>query len=143
MAKKVNKYQLKIPSSTNHLELIREFVTNLARDVGFDDERISQIELAVDEACTNVVKHAYKGDDRQPLDVLVKTDPKKFKIIISDKGKGFNPKLIKTPDMKKYLTEMRVGGLGIYLMQTLMDEVDFKIEPGKRNQVQLVKYIPQ
>ncbi|KAA3656713.1 MAG: ATP-binding protein, partial [Calditrichaeota bacterium] len=40
-------------------------------------------------------------------------------------------------------SEMRVGGLGIYLMQTLMDEVDFKIEPGKRNQVQMVKYIPQ
>ncbi len=143
MASKVKKYQLKLPSSTNHLELIREFVTNIARGVGFDDEKINQIELAVDEACTNVVKHAYQGDDRQPLDVMVQTDAKKFKIIISDKGRGFSPKKIKTPDMKKYLSEMRVGGLGIYLMQTLMDEVDFKMEPGKKNQVQLVKYIPQ
>ncbi|KAA3616389.1 MAG: ATP-binding protein [Calditrichaeota bacterium] len=143
LAGKIKRYQLKLPSSTNHLELIREFVTNIARGVGFDDEKISQIELAVDEACTNVVKHAYKGDDKQPLDVLVQTDSKKFKIIISDKGKGFSPNKIKTPDMKKYLSEMRVGGLGIYLMQTLMDEVDFKMEPGKKNRVQLVKYIPQ
>ena len=143
MASKVKKYQLKLQSSTKHLELIREFVPNIARGVGFDDEKINQIELAVDEACTNVVKHAYKGDDKQPLDVMVQTDKKKFKIIISDKGKGFSPQKIKTPDMKKYLSEMRVGGLGIYLMQTLMDEVDFKIEPGKKNQVQLVKYIPQ
>ncbi len=141
MGMKEKKYQLKLPSSTNHLEMIREFVTNIARNAGFDDEKISQIELAVDEACTNVVKHAYKGDDKQHLNVLVKTDSEKLKIIISDKGKGFNPKKIKAPDMKKYLSEMRVGGLGIYLMQTLMDEVDFKIEPGKRNQVQLVKYI--
>lgn len=143
MASKVKKYQLKLPSSTNHLELIREFVTNIARGVGFDDEKINQIELAVDEACTNVVKHAYKGDDRKPLEVRVHTDKKKFTIIISDKGRGFSPQKIKTPDMKKYLSEMRVGGLGIYLMQTLMDEVDFKIEPGKKNQVRLVKYIPQ
>jgi serine/threonine-protein kinase RsbW len=137
------KYHLRIPSQTENLEIIREFVTKIARKVGFKDEETGKIELAVDEACTNVIEHAYAKDDRKLIDIEVQIDKDKFTITITDQGKGFDPKKLKTPDMKKYMDEMRVGGLGVYLMKTLMDEIDFDIKGGRggrKNQVRMVKY---
>lgn len=133
-------YQLKIPSKTDNLELIREFVSRIASKVGFNCEDVNKIELAVDEACTNVIKHAYEKDEKQSIDIAIKIDYNKFTIIITDRGKGFDITKIKTPDMKEYLAEMRVGGLGIHLIHSLMDELNFNIKPGVKNQVKMVKY---
>ncbi len=134
-------YKLHIPSQTDNLELIRGFVGKVAEKVGFGEADVGKIELACDEACTNVIKHAYGGaKPDKALDVLIKIDLKKFTLVVTDHGKGFNPKNIKMPDLKEYLAELRVGGLGIFLMKTLMDEVDYDIKPGKSNQVKMVKY---
>ena len=134
------KYHLRIPSQTDNLEIIREFVTQIARKVGFREDETSKIELAVDEACTNVIEHAYSKDERKLIDIAIQIDPQKFTVIITDQGKGFNAKRLKKIDMKKYLEEMRVGGLGIHLMHTLMDEIDFDVVGGRKNQVKMVKY---
>ena len=134
-------YQLRIPSETDNLELIREFVTKVAEKVGFPLDEVGKIELACDEACTNVIKHAYASNNgKQSLDILIKIDFDKFTLVVTDRGKGFNPKQIKMPDMDEYLAELKVGGLGIYLMKTLMDKVDYDMQPGKKNQVTMVKY---
>ncbi len=141
--RKKKKYHLRIPSQTDNLEIIREFVSKIARKVGFQDEDTGKIELAVDEACTNVIEHAYGKDERKVIDIDVQIEPDKFTITITDQGKGFDPHKIRKPVMKDYLAEMRVGGLGIYLMQTLMDEIDFDIKGGRggrKNQVRMVKY---
>jgi len=135
-------YQLRIPSQTDNLEIIRLFVRKVAEKVGFDDEEASKIELACDEACSNVMRHAYsQNNHNKSLDVVVKIDYQKFTVVVTDHGKGFDPKSIKMPDMKEYLAELKVGGLGIYLMRTLMDEVDYDIKPGVKNQVKMVKYL--
>jgi len=133
-------YKLKLPSKTDNLELIREFVSRIAEKVGFDSENVNKIELAIDEACTNVIKHAYQKNEKQPIDIAIRIDLNKFTVIITDTGKGFDISRIKIPDMKEYLAEMRVGGLGIFLMRNLMDEVDFEVQPGVSNQVKMVKY---
>ncbi len=141
MPKVEQEYQLRIPSQTDNLEIIRGFIAKVAEKVGFADDDIGKIELACDEACANVIKHAYSdGKTKQSLDVAIKINYQKFTIIVTDHGKGFEPDAIKLPDMKEYLAELKVGGLGIYLMKTLMDEVDYLIEPGVRNQVKMVKY---
>ena len=67
---------------------------------------------------------------------------KKFSVIIKDKGKYFEPKEICPPDMREYLKQYKVGGLGIHLMKSLMDEIKYKIQPGVQNEVKLVKYLP-
>ncbi len=141
MPKAQNKYQLKIPSQSDNLVIIRDVVSKVAYKAGFNKDDVSKIELAVDEACANVIKHAYTKNSNNSIEVIIQTDKQKFVVTVSDKGKGFNPKDIKFPDMKDYLTEMRVGGLGIYLIETLMDKVDFNIKPGVRNQVKMVKYL--
>jgi serine/threonine-protein kinase RsbW len=136
-------YRLRIPSETDNLELIREFVTKVADKVGFNSDDVGKIELACDEACTNVIKHAYASDQNngtKSLDIMIKIDFDKFTLIVTDHGKGFDPDSVKIPDMQEYLAQLKVGGLGIYLMKTLMDEVDYQIHPGIKNQVKMVKY---
>lgn len=141
MPKREFTYHLRIPSRTDNLELIREFVSKVAAKVGFGEDDIGKIELACDEACSNVIKHAYdQKNGSRSLDVLIRVDLKKFTLIVTDHGKGFDPAKIQMPDMKEYLAQLKVGGLGIYLMKTLMDEVDYDIKPGVRNQVKMVKY---
>jgi serine/threonine-protein kinase RsbW len=135
------KYKLRISSVTENLEIIREFVNRLALHGGFNQEMADQIELAVDEACTNVIKHAYKYDPKRMIDIAVFLDKIKMEIIVSDRGKGFEVAELQKPDLEKYVHESRSGGLGIHLMRSLMDEVNFRFHPGKRNEVSLIKYI--
>ncbi len=141
MKDKIKEYNLRIPSQTENLEVIRDFVSGVAQKVGFDADEIHKIELAVDEACTNVIEHAYKDRKNQDIDIAVKIDYQKLTVVVTDHGDTFQPHDVKLPDMKKYLAELRVGGLGIYLMKTLMDEVNYKIEPGVKNEVHMSKYL--
>jgi len=134
-------YHLKIPSQSDNLAIIRDVVAKVASRVGFDTDEASKIELAVDEACTNVIKHAYANNSNQMIEVSIKVDQKKLIIIVADKGKGFNPDKIKLPDLNESIKEGRKGGLGLCLIKTLMDKVEFEIKPGLKNQVKMIKYI--
>lgn len=141
MPKTQKEYQLKIPSQSDNLAIIRDVVAKVASRVGFDTDEASKIELAVDEACTNVIKHAYTNNSNQMIEVSIKVDQKKLIIIVADKGKGFNPDEIKLPDLNKSIKEGRKGGLGLCLIKTLMDKVEFEIKPGSKTQVKMIKYI--
>jgi serine/threonine-protein kinase RsbW len=137
-------FHLKIPSQANNLATIREFVAKIAQNSGFSENDISKIELAVDEACTNVIKHAYENQpNSKDIEVNVEFQGDKLTIIVTDYGKGFEPEKIQSPNIKKYLAEHRRGGFGIYLMKTLMDEVHYDIQPGIRNKVTMIKYLTQ
>jgi anti-sigma regulatory factor (Ser/Thr protein kinase) len=139
------KFNLKLPLETANLELIRDFVSRIAQNMGFSDENIHRIELAVDEASTNVIKHAYKDARSNKkflvIEVIVYQD--RIEIDVIDRGQGFDPKKIKTPEMDEYLKKMKRGGLGLYLIKTLMDKVDYTIKPGIRNRVRMVKFKPK
>ena len=139
--KREKQFELRIPNQTDNLDLIRDFVGKVSGKVGFTEDDIDKIRIAVDEACTNVIKHAYEQEGEDHIGIIIKIDYSKLTIVVTDRGKGFDPKAIEIPDMEAYLTELRVGGLGIYLMKTLMDEVDYAIHPGVRNEVRMVKYL--
>ena len=132
---------MRIKSRTERLIDVRKFVSEAAEQFGFDDEQVSKIALAVDEACTNVIKHAYKFDPNHTLSIKIHPHNREFEVLITDHGKSFNPNAIKLPDMEEYLSHYEHGGLGVYLMKSLMDKVEYDIEPGKKNQVRLVKYL--
>ena len=110
--------------------------------MGFSEENIHRIELAVDEASTNVIRHAYKNSKKNQkfLSVEVTTHQDRLEIDVIDSGKGFDPAQVKTPEMDVYLQKMKRGGLGLYLIKTLMDKVEYKIQPGVKNRVRMVKY---
>lgn len=132
---------LKVKSRTENLSSIRDFVSSAASEVNISKDIIENIILAVDEACTNIIKHAYKYSPDGEIIIKIKPSKSKFEIKILDYGLTFEPDKIPEPDLQKYYRQRRVGGLGIYLMRTLMDEVKFSTVPGKYNKVSLVKNI--
>lgn len=138
---KTHRYKIRFPSQTENLEVVREFVFRLAQKAGFEEDLADQISLAVDEACTNVIKHAHKFNARRIIDLAIIYTAKQFEIVITDKGKGFDPQSLEKPDLPKYAHEAKMGGLGIHLMKTLMDEVNYSFNPGNKNQVSMIKYL--
>lgn len=134
------KFMLQVPSSTENLALIREFVTSAAQQAGFDASEIAKLELAVDEACANVIEHAYSGQDlTQEVVVRATFDNETLSIDIEDTGRGFDPALIQPEELEQLISKRKTGGLGMRLMKTLMDEVRYEIEPGKKNALHMVK----
>ena len=146
MTKEKRKFFLKLENDSANLRLIREFVSGVANEAGFDEDEIYQIELAVDEACSNVVKHAYSQDKdkkEHSIELEIHFDEKEFSVKVLDRGQGFDPSQLPQTNMKSYLEKFQVGGLGIRLMKSLMDQVEYSIKPGSKNQVTLTKYRKQ
>ena len=133
--------ELKVKSSTENLSAIREFVRQATDENNLSKEIAGKIVLAVDEACTNVVKHAYRYSPEGDITVHIEIDEDKFIVSITDNGLTFDPELVPDPDIKKYQKERKVGGLGMFLMKKLMDEVTYESLPHNCNQVVLVKHI--
>ena len=137
-AKQTYKSSLSIPSQTERLNDVREFVSGLARVHGFAEDDINKIAIAVDEACTNIIKHGYNFAPDKKIDVEIVRRGNDFEIVISDKGKQFDASAIQTPDMKDYLEHYRRGGLGVYLMKRIMDKVEFNLL-SDRNVLRMTK----
>lgn len=138
---KYKKKTLQIESRTENLIKIREFISNTAKSCGFDDDVVNKITLAVDEACTNIIKHAYKGRSDGIIKIFLKMDKNNFKINIIDFGEPFDPQLFSITDVRSRIKNYTKGGLGMFLIRTLMDKVQYKINKNNRNQVTLIKYI--
>ena len=140
-SKDKNSNELKVKSKTDNLSVIRDFISSNAHKAGISTEAVDNIMLAVDEACTNIIKHAYKSYPEGEIIIKINYDINKFTILIIDYGKTFDPTSVPKPDLKKYYHEHKVGGLGMYLMRKLMDDVKYTTVPGKYNQVLLSKNI--
>lgn len=130
----------RVLSTTDNLLLVREFVSSAARDQGFTDEDTSKIALAVDEACTNIIRHAYQNDPTREIEVTIEQKKDRLEVSITDNGKKFDPSVLRPLDLKEHLTHYRRGGLGVYLMKTLMDKVEYNTVGG-RNEVRLIKFL--
>ena len=132
---------LKVKSKTENLSQIRDFVSSVTSELKIPKDISENIILAVDEACTNIIKHAYNYSPDGEILVKLKPTKTKFVVSIMDNGITFQPDKIPEPDLQKYYRQRRVGGLGIYLMKTLMDEVKYTSKPGQYNEVLLSKNI--
>jgi anti-sigma regulatory factor (Ser/Thr protein kinase) len=122
------------------LDEIREFVGNIARNGGFGDKDVYNIQLATDEAASNIIEHAYEGISDGVLDLscgMIETDT--IKIVLVDYGYPFDPSTIPMPDLKADLSARKIGGLGIFLMRKLMDEVHYEPRPDKSNVLSMTK----
>ncbi len=114
------------PARFEFLDEIRELVASVARGGGFSDKAIYSLQLAADEAASNIIEHAYEGVSDAVLDLTC--DMRGDEIIISmrDTGRSFNIKSVKEPNLKADLSERQIGGLGVYLMRKLMDTVNYE-----------------
>jgi len=121
------------------LDEIREFVGGIARAGGFGDRDVYNIQLAADEAASNIIEHAYEGVSNGVLEISCGVKGNVITIILVDHGESFDPSEIPMPDLKADLSERKIGGLGIFLMRKLMDEVHYEIKPNKNNVLTMTK----
>lgn len=125
----------------DNLDEIREFVGEEARQVGFSDKEIYSIQLAADEASTNIIEYAYAGVEDGKIDIDCSAADGGLKIVMRDRGKPFDPSSVPEPNVKADLSERKIGGLGIYLMRKLMDEVSYESSTGGGNVLTMVKRV--
>jgi serine/threonine-protein kinase RsbW len=120
-------YELTVPARFENLALIGEFVVSVARRAGLDEKGVFNVQLACDEACTNVMEHAYGGDEG-PVRVACKLHPGHLEIQVHDTGKPFDPATVRAPDLEAPLEERETGGLGLHFMRSVMDDVRFEFD---------------
>ena len=130
--------ELSIPSQTAFLGLIRDLARKMSSHAGFDATTCEQVALAVDEATTNVIEHAYRGAADKRIDVRLEDRGPELLIEIRDSGVAADPRRFPHVDLQRYTSERRTGGLGVHLMGKIMDSVSFRRE-ARRNLCRLVK----
>ena len=132
-------FQLHVPSSTENLSMIRDFVGGIGQRAGFSESDVAKLELAVDEACANVIEHAYGSDATHEVTVKATLDAEAVQIEIVDTGCGFDPRQVQPVNLEELIGKRKSGGLGMRLIQSLMDEVQYHIGPGQKNELRMVK----
>lgn len=136
--------QLKLPNRVEYLGVARLLVSGVANRMGFSFEEIEDIKLAVGEACTNAVKHAYEQEDgANSLHLECRVYEDRLVIEVADQGKGFTLDAAKKQTTPLYSgidqEDLEEGGLGLYLIHALMDEVVLDTDAGVS--VSMTKYL--
>ena len=127
---------ISVPSKPEYVSVVRLTASAIANRTGFNIEQIEDIKVAIAEACTNVIKHGKCNmNDNYQIEFLL--DEEKMTIRIEDHGNGFCSNDVSEPD----LTNPKEGGLGIFIIQTLMDDVKISTEVGKGTSIQMIKYL--
>jgi anti-sigma regulatory factor (Ser/Thr protein kinase) len=129
---------VKIPSETSYLALVRDLTKKMAETAGFPETTADRLALAVDEATTNVIEHAYKGAADQEIELRFEDRGPEFRVEIIDTGRMIDPRTVPRVDLERFVTERRTGGLGMHLMEKIMDSCTFR-RSGRRNVCLLVK----
>lgn len=137
---------LSVPAQLENLHMIRYVVLHAAMQFGFSSEDAAKVEMAADEACTNVILHGYgdqaKKEPYPPLFLNFLFDKEKLIIEIADQAKRFSPIRQEPPAIENLHHRRQKGGLGIYIMNSLMDEISHNYsEDAGGNVLQLIKFL--
>lgn len=126
-----NDISVEIQSDPRLLKSIRELVRNYVMSSGFNDEIIDDIVLAVDEACTNSIRHSYGGKLDRRIILQISSDKNDIEFVLTDDGKPVpKEKIVPKRKTDTKIEELKPGGLGIELIRSVFDKVDF--EPGTK-----------
>ncbi len=138
---KTQEFRLNIKSQVTNLGQVAEFIERAAEACGLGEGDTYNVQMAVDEAVTNIIQHTYRGNQEGLIELCCERQGDDFVIDIRDFGKPFDPAKVHAPRTKGPLSRRSVGGLGIFFMKKLMDEVEFSSVPGKGNRVRMVKRV--
>lgn len=128
------------PANYKNLGLISQFIVDIAVEAGFTPSDVYAIQTAVDEACSNIIDHAYGEENIGDIKIKVTQTDNKLQIILIDQGEPFEPDEIPEPDISSPLELRKERGLGIFFMRKLMDHVFFEFSETKGNILTLVKH---
>jgi serine/threonine-protein kinase RsbW len=134
-------YKYRVGCSIENLKGVRDFIRGALKDNGVPDLQVSEMVLALDEMCSNLMIHAHhcNPDDLFELQIHVeRNNPVVFEII--DEGSSFDINQFAEPDLGNLVNEKRKGGLGIRLVKSIMDKIEYDKRNGK-NICRLVKNV--
>ncbi|MBD3385148.1 ATP-binding protein [candidate division KSB1 bacterium] len=137
MIRLLKKIELYSNSNPEYLRLIRATIDQVCQIAGFNRLESSKIVLAVDEACSNVIRHAYLNEPDQEIYIKCTIEKNLLRIKIVDHGIQVDPKKIKP----RPLDEIRPGGLGVHLIKSVMDRVRYKNLVDSGNELTMIKYM--
>ncbi|MDZ7289812.1 MAG: ATP-binding protein [candidate division KSB1 bacterium] len=133
----VNTITIRLCSDPKLLKIVRAGIAHLCELAGFSEEQRHRVTLAVDEACTNIIKHAYNGATDKPILITARLIENGIEVVLRDYGKKTDPESIKSRD----LDDIRPGGLGVHLIHSAMDSVVYDNTLPDGNQLILKKYL--
>jgi len=125
-----------IPSHPKYLSIVRAVTGKMAELSGMAESATEDVKLAVDEACANVIKHAYKGDTTKKIVIKYINTQKRFTVIIEDSGVRADLRSIQGRDLE----DIKPGGLGVHFIRRVFDVFTFDEKKVKGNRLILVKY---
>ena len=124
-------FQIKVLNKLQNIPEIAKFIDSSLKQFGMKEDRIFDVNVAVDEACTNIIEHAYAPDEEGTIEIRCKMlDENKAAVLIKDDGKPFNQALSVEVDTSAHLDERKRGGLGLFFIRELLDEVYYESRDG-------------
>lgn len=132
-------YQLRVEANVDSIPIVASFLEETMQHCGVDENKMFDVNVAVDEACTNIIQHAYPAGEG-PIDISCKKVGNKFVVMIKDYGKPFDQTELPDPDVNLGAEDRKPGGLGVYLMRKLMDELYYEYKDGCEI-LTMIKYI--
>lgn len=128
--------KLSVPNKAEYVSVVRLTTSAIASRMGFDIEEIEDIKVAIAEACTNTLEHGLDNEGKN-FDIDFDMYADKLAITVKDTGKGFNVDNVK--ELK--VEDLGEGGLGIFIINSLMDEVEIIGDGEKSTEIRMIKYI--
>jgi serine/threonine-protein kinase RsbW len=132
--------ELRFPSENRYLHMVHQLTKTLAGATGFDAVEAEQIALAVDEAATNVIQHAYGGEPGHEIEVHFDPEGDSLDIVIFHEGEALDAVPVPDFDLEKLVAEKRKGGLGLTIMRQMMDKVEHGKAGTGKNMCVMVRY---
>jgi serine/threonine-protein kinase RsbW len=128
---------IQLPAKIENMELLVQFISDIARKLGFSGKRLKEIELATEEAIVNIINYAYPDHSGDIKVTCAQDTSNAFVITIEDTGIAFDISSLKDPDISAGISDREVGGLGVFLIRKLMDKVRYH-RKHKKNVLELV-----
>jgi serine/threonine-protein kinase RsbW len=132
-------YELTVAADAANLAIIADFVVETAAAAGFDEKASYAVQMAVDEACANIIEHAYRESDGGSIRLVCDIGADGLTIFIFDWGTPFEPDAIPRFDPTLPLEKRGGRGMGMFFMEHLMDTVDYRFNTPDGNRLTLFK----
>ncbi len=137
MFKRMVKEEYKVPAEISYLGEMRDFVTRVGRKYGVAERTINAFKLAIDEAATNIIRHAYRDWDGF-ITIRIIIRDKSVAVSMIDQGHAFDPRNVRDPDLHRYVDIGKKGGLGIFIIRRVIDTIDYR-KTVEGNELRLTK----
>jgi serine/threonine-protein kinase RsbW len=126
--------------SLRNLEEICDYITHCANEAGLNESEVYAVQLAVDEASTNIMEHGYGRECPNRIDITCEILDDGLKVVIYDDAEPFNPETVPDPEINISLDDVKPRGLGIFFMRKMMDDVKYESSPEMGNTLTMIKH---